>query len=230
MSATTISMRCGIRERFRPAVDGQLIMAEGRAALSAPVSRKPPPAPVVVFARAARCYNVRHEPDCPNTATGARAQPRPVPRRRDGARAQGIRGQGTSADPPARGGVPGDRRCRSPGDRGLRGAGPHGPARRAAGADFHLPGHRCPGRCRHRAPLREPQRVLSCRQPRAAPAVPACERCGSVAEVDGAKVFAAIDRTAEAASFAASAAKGPVVEVWGLCANCAGKDATYAGA
>jgi hypothetical protein len=51
-----------------------------------------------------------------------------------------------------------------------------------------------------------------------------------VAEVDGAKVFAAIDRTAEAASFAASAAKGPVVEVWGLCANCAGKDATYAGA
>jgi Fur family transcriptional regulator, zinc uptake regulator len=58
----------------------------------------------------------------------------------------------------------------------------------------------------------------------------ACERCGSVAEVDGAKVFAAIDRTAEAASFAASAAKGPVVEVWGLCANCTGKDAAHAGA
>jgi Fur family zinc uptake transcriptional regulator len=57
----------------------------------------------------------------------------------------------------------------------------------------------------------------------------ACERCGSVAEVDGAKVFAAIDRTAEAAAFAASAAKGAVVEVWGLCANCAGKDAHHAG-
>jgi len=56
----------------------------------------------------------------------------------------------------------------------------------------------------------------------------ACERCGSVAEVDGAKVFAAIDRTADAASFAASAAKGPVVEVWGLCGNCTGKGAHHA--
>jgi Fur family zinc uptake transcriptional regulator len=58
----------------------------------------------------------------------------------------------------------------------------------------------------------------------------ACEQCGSVAEVDGAKVFAAIHRTAEDASFAASAAKGAVVEVWGRCANCAGKDAHHAGA
>jgi Fur family zinc uptake transcriptional regulator len=56
----------------------------------------------------------------------------------------------------------------------------------------------------------------------------ACERCGSVAEVDGAKVFAAIDRTADAAAFAASAAKGPVVEVWGLCANCTGRDVDHA--
>jgi Fur family zinc uptake transcriptional regulator len=50
----------------------------------------------------------------------------------------------------------------------------------------------------------------------------ACERCGSVAEVDGAAVFAAIDRVAQGAGFAASSAKGAVVEVWGLCGNCAG--------
>src|SRR5262245_34896890 len=56
----------------------------------------------------------------------------------------------------------------------------------------------------------------------------ACEGCGTVAEVDGAKVFAAIDRTAENAAFVASAAKGPVVEVWGLCANCTGKGASHA--
>jgi Fur family zinc uptake transcriptional regulator len=59
----------------------------------------------------------------------------------------------------------------------------------------------------------------------------ACEGCGSVAEVDGSKVFAAIDRTAEAAQFAASTAKGAVVEVWGLCANCTtARDAHHAGA
>jgi len=46
----------------------------------------------------------------------------------------------------------------------------------------------------------------------------ACETCGLVAEVDGAKVFAAIDKQASTASFAA---EGAVVEVWGLCANCA---------
>ena len=57
----------------------------------------------------------------------------------------------------------------------------------------------------------------------------ACEKCSSVAEVDGAKVFSAIDRTAECASFLASSAKGAVVEVWGLCANCAGKEAGDAG-
>src|SRR5262245_35550492 len=57
----------------------------------------------------------------------------------------------------------------------------------------------------------------------------ACEKCGSVAEVDGAKVFAAIDRTADAAAFAASPDKGAVVEVWGLCANCSGREADHAG-
>ena len=50
----------------------------------------------------------------------------------------------------------------------------------------------------------------------------ACERCGSVAEVDGAQVLAAIDRVAEVAAFSASSALGAVVEVWGLCGNCAG--------
>src|SRR5262245_21473329 len=57
----------------------------------------------------------------------------------------------------------------------------------------------------------------------------ACEQCGAVAEVHGAKVFSAIDKTAEGAQFAASAAKGAVVEVWGLCAHCTGKDAAHAG-
>ena len=57
----------------------------------------------------------------------------------------------------------------------------------------------------------------------------ACEKCSSVAEVDGAKVFAAIDRTAEDASFQAGSAKGAVVEVWGLCTNCTGKGAADAG-
>jgi Fur family zinc uptake transcriptional regulator len=46
----------------------------------------------------------------------------------------------------------------------------------------------------------------------------ACETCGRVAEVDGDKVFTAIDTAAGSASFAA---KGAVVEVWGLCATCA---------
>jgi Fur family zinc uptake transcriptional regulator len=57
----------------------------------------------------------------------------------------------------------------------------------------------------------------------------ACERCGSVAEVDGAPVFNAIDRVAEGVSFSASSAKGAVVEIWGLCANCASKEGTHAG-
>ena len=48
----------------------------------------------------------------------------------------------------------------------------------------------------------------------------ACEACGRVAEVDGDKVFAAIDTAAGSASFSA---KGAVVEVWGLCATCAGE-------
>ena len=47
----------------------------------------------------------------------------------------------------------------------------------------------------------------------------ACESCRSVAEVDGDAVFHAIDKSAELAAFAA---KEAVVEVWGLCANCAG--------
>ena len=45
----------------------------------------------------------------------------------------------------------------------------------------------------------------------------ACERCRSVAEIDGALVFSAIDRAAGQASFRA---RDAVVEVWGLCANC----------
>ena len=48
----------------------------------------------------------------------------------------------------------------------------------------------------------------------------ACEACGRVAEVDGDKVFATIDTAAGSASFSA---KGAVVEVWGLCATCAGE-------
>jgi Fur family transcriptional regulator, zinc uptake regulator len=48
----------------------------------------------------------------------------------------------------------------------------------------------------------------------------ACEDCGRVAEVDGDKVFTAIDKSAAPAAFTARAA---VVEVWGVCANCAGK-------
>jgi Fur family zinc uptake transcriptional regulator len=52
----------------------------------------------------------------------------------------------------------------------------------------------------------------------------ACEQCGALAEVDGAKVFAAIDATADTFAFSATSAKGAVVEVWGLCANCAAKD------
>ncbi len=49
-----------------------------------------------------------------------------------------------------------------------------------------------------------------------------------VAEVDGAKVFAAIDKTADAARFSTGAGKAAVVEVWGLCANCSGKDTHHA--
>lgn len=45
----------------------------------------------------------------------------------------------------------------------------------------------------------------------------ACETCGRVAEVAGAKVFAGIDEAAGTASFQPRAA---VVEVWGVCANC----------
>ena len=47
----------------------------------------------------------------------------------------------------------------------------------------------------------------------------ACETCRSVAEIDGDDVFQAIDKAADAAAFSA---KEAVVEVWGLCANCAG--------
>jgi Fur family zinc uptake transcriptional regulator len=48
----------------------------------------------------------------------------------------------------------------------------------------------------------------------------ACETCGRVAEVDADRVFAAIDASAGSAAFSA---KGAVVEVWGLCATCAGE-------
>jgi Fur family zinc uptake transcriptional regulator len=56
----------------------------------------------------------------------------------------------------------------------------------------------------------------------------ACDRCGSVAEVDGAAVFAAIDEVADGAQFSASSAKGAVVEVWGRCGNCASTDGSDA--
>jgi Fur family zinc uptake transcriptional regulator len=55
----------------------------------------------------------------------------------------------------------------------------------------------------------------------------ACERCATVAEVDGAKVFAAIDKSASAAAFSPESKNGAVVEVWGLCANCARKEADH---
>ncbi len=48
----------------------------------------------------------------------------------------------------------------------------------------------------------------------------ACETCGRVAEVDGDKVFAAIDTSAGSAAFSP---KGAVVEVWGLCESCSGQ-------
>ena len=48
----------------------------------------------------------------------------------------------------------------------------------------------------------------------------ACEDCRRVAEVDGDKVFSAIDKSAALAAFTAKVA---MVEVWGLCANCAAK-------
>jgi Fur family transcriptional regulator, zinc uptake regulator len=56
----------------------------------------------------------------------------------------------------------------------------------------------------------------------------ACEQCGAVAEVDGAPVFAAIDSAAAGASFRANSDKGAVVEVWGMCGNCASKDTGHA--
>jgi len=46
----------------------------------------------------------------------------------------------------------------------------------------------------------------------------ACESCRSVAEVDADSVFQAIDKSAAQVAFSA---KQAVVEVWGLCANCA---------
>ena len=49
----------------------------------------------------------------------------------------------------------------------------------------------------------------------------ACETCGRVAEVDGDKVFAAIDAAAASAAFST---KGAVVEVRGLCATCAAQE------
>lgn len=45
-----------------------------------------------------------------------------------------------------------------------------------------------------------------------------CENCGRIAEVAGDKAYAAIDKAAASAAFQP---KGAVVEVWGLCANCA---------
>jgi Fur family zinc uptake transcriptional regulator len=56
----------------------------------------------------------------------------------------------------------------------------------------------------------------------------ACETCGSIAEVDGSKVFGAIDATAAEASFSATSNANAVVEVWGQCANCAGGEPGHA--
>jgi Fur family transcriptional regulator, zinc uptake regulator len=47
----------------------------------------------------------------------------------------------------------------------------------------------------------------------------ACEACSRVSEVAGDRVFEAIDKSAGSAGFSARTA---VVEVWGLCASCAG--------
>lgn len=46
----------------------------------------------------------------------------------------------------------------------------------------------------------------------------ACQECGLVAEIDGARVFRAIERAAALEAFAPAEA---VIEVAGLCANCA---------
>jgi Fur family transcriptional regulator, zinc uptake regulator len=46
----------------------------------------------------------------------------------------------------------------------------------------------------------------------------ACEVCGRIAELDGGRVFAAIDKTVGGAAFSP---KSALVEVWGLCATCA---------
>ena len=54
----------------------------------------------------------------------------------------------------------------------------------------------------------------------------ACESCGLIAEVDGEKAFAAIDKTVDSAAFSA---KGAVVEVWGLCSNCVATQAQEPG-
>ena len=48
----------------------------------------------------------------------------------------------------------------------------------------------------------------------------ACESCFRIAEVDAGKVFSAIDKSADTAAFRPT---GAIVEVWGLCAACAGK-------
>ena len=83
---------------------------------------------------------------------------------------QAFQNKGLKLTPLRAVGVPRDRRL-AQGDRRLRGARPAGRPRRAAGADLGLPGHRGAGGGRHRAPLREPQRLLClpCR-PRDAPA------------------------------------------------------------
>jgi Fur family zinc uptake transcriptional regulator len=45
-----------------------------------------------------------------------------------------------------------------------------------------------------------------------------CDSCGRIAEVDGTKAFAAIDKAAASSGFSP---KSAVVEVWGVCADCA---------
>jgi Fur family zinc uptake transcriptional regulator len=45
----------------------------------------------------------------------------------------------------------------------------------------------------------------------------ACEECGRIAELDGGKVFAVIDKTVAGAAFSP---KSALIEVWGVCATC----------
>ena len=134
-----------------------------------------------------------------------------------GARARGVQEQGVEAHPAAPVGLPGDRRL-APGDRRLRGArqacsaGASGWRRsRSTGRSMRWLRPALVHRFESRNAFFACHAGHEMRQ-----LILACETCGRVAEVDGDKVFAAIDTAAGSASFSA---KGAVVEVWGLCAT-----------